>query len=198
MKVCSTCGETLLDNVQFCPNCGAPANDQPTPEHSTAGTNDNTYTNAYGETQNSNDAQFPFHTPNYYNNTTQTPPPQAPYPPEYSYEQSQYNQTPLYPQQNYYQNVPQQQTDGKGIAGLVLGILSLFFSCLYGSGLIFAIIGLCLSVASRNENQEKYAGSNNSYGMATAGMVCSIIGLVLSILMILYFILVVFTVIDTL
>ncbi|WP_343208199.1 DUF4190 domain-containing protein [Anaerolentibacter hominis] len=63
------------------------------------------------------------------------------------------------------------QTDGKSIASLVLGIVSLVFIFL-GSysfiGIILAVIGLVLGVSAKKET-----GS----GMATAGIVLSIIGL---------------------
>lgn len=69
------------------------------------------------------------------------------------------------------------------IASLVLGIVSLVFAVLI-PGLQFlapivGIIGIILGVVSRNNLKE----ANQPTGMATAGMVMSIIGTILGILM---------------
>ena len=63
------------------------------------------------------------------------------------------------------------------IASLVLGIVSLVLS-FFGLGIISvftAIIGIILGVLGRKDPEKK--------GMATAGLVCSIIALVLGIIM---------------
>lgn len=63
------------------------------------------------------------------------------------------------------------------IASLVLGIISLVLS-FFGLGMISvitSIIGIILGVLGRKDTEKK--------GMATAGLVCSIIALVLGIIM---------------
>ncbi|HKM35436.1 MAG TPA: DUF4190 domain-containing protein [Lachnospiraceae bacterium] len=65
----------------------------------------------------------------------------------------------------------EQKTNGKAIASLVLGILSLvciFFG--YGAllGIVFGIVGLVLGINANKEGKT---------GMATAGIVMSAIGL---------------------
>ena len=68
------------------------------------------------------------------------------------------------------------------MAGLVCGILAICFSCCYGvPGLVLGIAGLVCAI---NGNKE---GSN---GVGTAGIVCSIIGIILGVLMLIYFIVV--------
>jgi len=75
---------------------------------------------------------------------------------------------------------PLRKTNGFGVAGMILGIVSFCFCCCYGLpfnvlGLIFSIIAL---VQIRN-NPQRYDGQ----GMAIAGLVLSIVSLCLFILM---------------
>lgn len=67
----------------------------------------------------------------------------------------------------------QSTTDPMAIIGLILGILSIVMSCCAYWGLIPGIIGLILAIISK-----KKANS----GLATAAMVCSIIGIVLALI----------------
>ena len=63
------------------------------------------------------------------------------------------------------------------IASLVLGIVSIVFSAIPGLGLlswILAIVGIILGALGRKNPEKK--------GIATAGLVCSIIGLILGII----------------
>ena len=74
----------------------------------------------------------------------------------------------------------QQQVPGRGkaTASMVLGIISLVFAWFGYSALIaivLAIVGLVLGVQAKKELPPQ-----EPQGMATAGIVCSIIGLVLS------------------
>ena len=61
------------------------------------------------------------------------------------------------------------KSNGKHVASLVLGICSLSFGTI-----LLHIIGLVLSVKSRNELKER----NETNGMVTAGLVLNIIGLI--------------------
>ena len=65
------------------------------------------------------------------------------------------------------------KTNGKYIASFVLGICSISFGTF-----IIPIIGLILSIKSRNELKEK----NETSGLVTAGLVLNIIGLVKGVL----------------
>ncbi len=66
------------------------------------------------------------------------------------------------------------------VASLVLGIISLVIGLFISSagwlGTIVAIVGIILGVVARKR-------MDDNYKLATAGMVCSIIGLVLSLIL---------------
>ncbi|HPX59034.1 MAG TPA: CCC motif membrane protein [Bacteroidales bacterium] len=75
------------------------------------------------------------------------------------------------------------------IAALVLGICSIVFGCFF-IGLILGIIGLVLAGKGKklyNENPELYTG----YGMLKAGRITSIIGIILSSVYSVYWLIVV-------
>ncbi len=71
-------------------------------------------------------------------------------------------------------------------AALVLGILSIVGAFCYGLGIIFGIIGLVLATKDRGlYNSSPGVYSSSSFSTSNSGRICSIIGLVLSALMIL-------------
>jgi hypothetical protein len=76
---------------------------------------------------------------------------------------------------NTYAAHPPKSESGSGfaIAGLILGIISLVFWIFYGVGGITAILGIILSAFGRRSILHR--------GMATAGLITSIIALVLSL-----------------
>ncbi|SHI23491.1 protein of unknown function [Sporobacter termitidis DSM 10068] len=99
-------------------------------------------------------------------------PSQQPYAPQNPYAQYGYN-----PYQNYYGRVP---GSGKATASLVLGIVSLvfaFMSVLSVVSLPCGIIGLILGNGARKELPPE-----QGRGQATAGMICSIVGLVIAVI----------------
>ncbi len=75
------------------------------------------------------------------------------------------------------------------VSSMVLGILSIITGC-YIVGFVLGIIGLVLAnngTKEYNSNPEKYNGE----GMLKAGKICSIVGLILGAVSILYWIVVV-------
>ncbi len=96
---------------------------------------------------------------------------------------NQQNRNLLDPNFNQAQNLP------NATAALVLGILSIFLAFCYGIfGLICGIIGLVL--ANKDRKLYQYAPdlySQASYGQSNAGRICSIIGVIISGLIILLF-----------
>ena len=71
---------------------------------------------------------------------------------------------------------------GQGIAGMVLGIVSLVMMCTFYIALPCAIVGLILSISSKSK--AKKAGMKN--GFAVEGIVTSAIGLGLGVLYIIF------------
>lgn len=71
-------------------------------------------------------------------------------------------------------------TPGMSIAGLVMGIVSIVLMCCCGGGIIFGIAGLIMSIVGNKQTKT---------GVGTAGLVCSIVGIVLNIFSIIYWVL---------
>ena len=108
-----------------------------------------------------------------------------------SYGQQGYGQPNGYGQQGYSQNSyyppqynPPKKNDGKAVAGLILGIVSIVSSC-SGSGVLFGILGIVFSCMSRKEAKNNPNGTTGNSGLSTGGLICSIIGIVISVIVIL-------------
>lgn len=97
-----------------------------------------------------------------------------------SYQQSTAGQSPYTYNDTYSTpNTPltNNNSNGFGIASLILGICSIVICCCYGVGAIPAIIGLILGIL---QNQK------NANGIATAGIVLGIIGILLNAVCLIY------------
>ena len=127
--------------------------------------NYNNQNNGYNNNQENVNNQNPYNAQpqNSYNQ------PQNGYQNNYNYNQQQGYQNGYNQPQQYYQE-PADNSKGVAIASLVLGIAS-FLCC----GTVCSILGLVFGIISRKKNPV-----NNS--MATAGIVLSIIALVLGII----------------
>ena len=101
-----------------------------------------------------------------------------------------FSQNPLDQQfgQQFGGNFGQQQNLPNSVAVLVLGIVSIVTCICYGvPGLICGIVALALAgKATRDYNQNPSAYTLSSYNNMKAGKICAIIGVVLSVLMLLY------------
>lgn len=99
-----------------------------------------------------------------------------------SYQQSTADSS-SYPYNNYYStpNTPltNNNSNGFGIASLILGICSIAICCCYGVGVVPAIIGLILGILQNKKNAN---------GIATAGIVLGIIGILLNAVYLIYMI----------
>lgn len=97
-----------------------------------------------------------------------------------SYQQSTAGQSPYTYNDTYSTpNTPltNNNSNGFGIASLILGICSIAICCCYGVGAIPAIIGLILGIL---QNQK------NANGIATAGIILGIIGILLNAVCLIY------------
>lgn len=77
------------------------------------------------------------------------------------------------PPVNYNSSGPEPQGNGKAVASLVLGILSIVMWLCPLVGFAVSITGLVLGSKARAENPS---------GMATAGFITSIVGLILTVI----------------
>ena len=117
------------------------------------------------------------------------PPPPPPVPPEYSPPPAGYQAPPPgypppppgYPQAPGYPPGVQPRTGGTAIAVLVLGIAGLVFTCMYGIGVIAAIIALALSPKAKREIASS-GGALTGDGLVKAGVICSWIAVGLTVL----------------
>lgn len=80
-------------------------------------------------------------------------------------------------------------SNGFAIASLVLGIVSIPLACCYGFGIITAIIGIIMGIVSKKHNGRKMPG------MAVAGIICSVLGIITSIFAIIYYV-IIFSTLD--
>lgn len=96
-------------------------------------------------------------------------------------------QPPFQPNPGYYTQPQTNPTNGKTIAALVLGIVSICISCFYGIfGLIAGVIGLILAILSRK--QAKGLHQREGSGLRTAALVCSIVGVAISVLFVILYV----------
>jgi hypothetical protein len=161
LKRCVQCGQTLTDEAGFCHQCGG-SNFEPVAD-----------SGGYQQPPQTEYYQQPIEQPvqqQYYQQPVQQPVQQQYY--------QQPGQQPYYPQQAgapYQQDHP---SKGAAVASLVLGIISLVVAW-FGWGaivaIIMSIIGIVLGI-----NARKQLLPEQGRGMATAGLVCSIIALALS------------------
>ena len=116
--------------------------------------------------------------------------------PQYSnqqYNNQQYNNQQYGNQQYYGQsyddsyNQPPKNTNGYAIASMVLGIISCALVCIYYIALIVGIIAIALYFPAKKR------GKN---GMATAGLICGIVGTAISGILLAYAIIMASTIMN--
>lgn len=173
--LCPYCGTQNAEYSKFCAGCGARIGaEQPAPE----------YSQPVSE-------PLPVYDPQPICEAQPVCEPQ-PQPQQTFYQQDVYQQPPVQPtyyqppvnpQMAYpaYQQAAPLPGKGLGIAGMILGIVSLVCCCLwYVSGLC-AVVGLILSIVSMVQGRK--VGKTNGY--ALAGIICCAIGLLFAAIMLL-------------
>lgn len=202
MPFCGNCGHPLSDTDLTCPNCGEirpnaiPKPDSvtqeptaPTPDIPEEPLNTKPEQNNFSTaTQQAAAPEIPNEVPPQAQNTAE---PHAT--PDFSAYDIRHNPaqpntasqqtTTEQPSYNYnYTPAPNtpltnNNSNGMGIASLILGICSIAICCCYGVGAIPAIIGLILGILQNKKNAN---------GIATAGIVLGIIGILLNVVWLIY------------
>lgn len=72
-----------------------------------------------------------------------------------------------------YQGFKGNDSKGMAIASMILGIVSIVLCCIWYISLIAGIVGIVLGIMHNRKNEKS--------GMATAGIICSVIGIILTI-----------------
>lgn len=162
----------------------------------TPGSTENTYSGGYQESsyqsntyQDNNNYQSNTYqdSSNYQNNNYQSNNYQS-----NTYQDSNNYQSNTYQSNNYQDNTQniyssaytepaaygEASTPGLAIASLVMGIISIVLSCCCGVGMIFAIAGIIMAISANKQVKT---------GIATAGLICSIVGGVFSLFGLAYF-----------
>ncbi|MBK5441932.1 MULTISPECIES: DUF4190 domain-containing protein [unclassified Peribacillus] len=83
------------------------------------------------------------------------------------------------------------QSNSKAIVSLIMGILSLLIPFI---GIILGILGLIFASKSKKEMAQS---GESGIGLVTAGKICSIIGIILNVIMILIFLVLFFFTVNT-
>ena len=123
-------------------------------------------------------AQPPYGGGNPFNNPPGTPygqQPQQPY--QYPPPSSAYGQGAP-PPPPYHGYVQPKTGNGKAVAGLVLGILSIVMCWLFFFDAVFVVLGLIFSLLALSEAKSRPGAPGR--GMAIGGLVCTIVGAVLA------------------
>lgn len=74
---------------------------------------------------------------------------------------------------------PKQQTSALAVVGLVLGIISILFACCFGVTIFLGIAGIICSALALKKGKS---------GIATAALICSIVGTIFSLISVIYWV----------
>lgn len=96
----------------------------------------------------------------------------------YSYDENQNDQNNYQYGSGQYPQYEEQPSGNRGmaIAALVVGIFAILCCCCYYLSIVLGIVGILLAVFSKPKN-------GNFEGVAMGGLICSIVGLVLGLIL---------------
>lgn len=180
---CKNCGSPLAEGTVFCTNCGTPVELDSAPTEPISQIQQDQYPQ---QDQNVQPQQDPYAQQNQYNQPQQDPyaqqnqygQPQQPYP--YNTNQQQYNQYQPPIGAQFYEDMTAAQLGSQVYTYGLIGFIASFF---------VSIVGLIFSIISFNKAKQYQAYTGGLYNkaktgknFATAGLIISIVSMVIALL----------------
>lgn len=189
--ICTNCGAEIPEGAKFCISCGTPAAaapvEQPVPEAPQAPVYEQPQAPIYEQPQ-----AAPVYAAAAAPQQPQYQQPQYQQPQQYAQPQYQQYQQPQYQQQPTYYAQPQPDAGVSGKPALTFGILGIVFACFPW---LISILGIIFSAIGLGKAKAFKAAAGQLYGPAKVGKILATIGLIISIIMTVIFVIAVIVII---